>query len=79
MPLLHRVATDIAGQGGRRLLKAHRLAWGWTVADFAGRAEQVEEVTRLIAATPAVADTLDGGLEQLASDGDKLAFSAEIR
>jgi hypothetical protein len=49
VPLLHRVATDIAGQCGHRLLKARRLAWGWTVADFAGRAEQVEDVTRLIA------------------------------
>jgi hypothetical protein len=30
--LLHRMATDIAGQCGHTLLKAHRVAWGWTVA-----------------------------------------------
>ena len=30
--LLHRMAADIAGQCGHTLLKAHRLAWGWTVA-----------------------------------------------
>jgi hypothetical protein len=29
--LLHRMAMDIAGQCGHTLLKAHRLAWGWTV------------------------------------------------
>ena len=29
--LLHRMAVDIAGQCGHTLLKAHRLAWGWTV------------------------------------------------
>ena len=28
----HRMAADIAGQCGHTLLKAHRLAWGWTVA-----------------------------------------------
>ena len=31
--LLHRMAMDIAGQCGHTLLKAHRLAWGWTVAE----------------------------------------------
>ena len=30
--LLHRIAADIAGQCGVSRLKAHRLAWGWTVA-----------------------------------------------
>ena len=30
--LLHRVAADIAGHCGVSHLKAHRLAWGWTVA-----------------------------------------------
>ena len=30
--LLHRMAADIAAQCGHTLLKAHRLAWGWTVA-----------------------------------------------
>jgi tetratricopeptide (TPR) repeat protein len=29
--LLHRMAADIARQCGHTLLKAHRLAWGWTV------------------------------------------------
>jgi hypothetical protein len=29
--LLHRIAMDIAGNCGHTLLKAHRLAWGWTV------------------------------------------------
>ncbi len=31
--LLHRMAVDIAGQCGHTLLKAHRLAWGWTVTE----------------------------------------------
>ena len=31
--LLHRMAMDIAGQCGHTLLKAHRLAWGWTVTE----------------------------------------------
>ena len=39
--LLHRMATDIAGQCGHTLLKAHRLAWGWTVA------QAVEEFHRM--------------------------------
>jgi tetratricopeptide (TPR) repeat protein len=30
--LLHRIAEDIAGNCGVSDLKAHRLAWGWTVA-----------------------------------------------
>jgi tetratricopeptide (TPR) repeat protein len=30
--LLHRMAVDIAERCGHTLLKAHRLAWGWTVA-----------------------------------------------
>jgi tetratricopeptide (TPR) repeat protein len=30
--LLHRIAADIASQCGVSRLKAHRLAWGWTVA-----------------------------------------------
>jgi hypothetical protein len=30
--VLYRMAADIAGQCGHTLLKAHRLAWGWTVA-----------------------------------------------
>lgn len=29
--VLHRMAAEIAGQCGHTLLKAHRLAWGWTV------------------------------------------------
>ena len=33
VPLLHRIAADIAGRCGHTLLKAHRLAWGWTVAE----------------------------------------------
>jgi tetratricopeptide (TPR) repeat protein len=31
--LLHRIAADIAEHCGHTLLKAHRLAWGWTVAE----------------------------------------------
>jgi tetratricopeptide (TPR) repeat protein len=31
--LLHRMAMDIAGTCGHTLLKAHRLAWGWTVME----------------------------------------------
>jgi hypothetical protein len=31
--LLHRMAMDIAGNCGHTLLKAHRLAWGWTVTE----------------------------------------------
>src|ERR1035437_726244 len=31
--LLHRMATDIAGNCGHTLLKAHRLAWRWTVTE----------------------------------------------
>ena len=30
--LLHRIAEDVAVHCGVSLLKAHRLAWGWTVA-----------------------------------------------
>ena len=30
--LLHRIAADVAAHCGVSLLKAHRLAWGWTVA-----------------------------------------------
>jgi len=30
--LLHRIAADIAGHCGVSRLKAHRLAWGWAVA-----------------------------------------------
>ncbi|MGA2829205.1 MAG: tetratricopeptide repeat protein [Streptosporangiaceae bacterium] len=30
--LLHRIAADVAVHCGVSLLKAHRLAWGWTVA-----------------------------------------------
>ena len=33
VPLLHRMARDIAEHFGHSLLKAHRLAWGWTVAE----------------------------------------------
>ena len=33
VPLLHRIAADIAEHCGHTLLKAHRLAWGWTVAE----------------------------------------------
>ena len=33
VPLLHRIAADIAGHCGHTLLKAHRLAWGWTIAE----------------------------------------------
>jgi hypothetical protein len=39
--LLHRMAADIAGQCGHTLLKAHRLAWGWTVG------QTVEEFHRM--------------------------------
>jgi tetratricopeptide (TPR) repeat protein len=31
--LLHRMAMDIAENCGHALLKAHRLAWGWTVTE----------------------------------------------
>ena len=33
--LLHRIAADVAVHCGVSLLKAHRLAWGWTVAQWA--------------------------------------------
>ena len=32
VPLLHDIAAEIARRCGLTLLKAHRLAWGWTVA-----------------------------------------------
>ncbi len=33
VPLLHRIARDIAEHCGHSLFKAHRLAWGWTVTE----------------------------------------------
>ena len=51
--LLHRMATDIAGNCGHTLLKAHPLAWGWTVTEavdafharsFAGGTAGVKEL-----------------------------------
>ena len=41
VPLLHRMARDIAERCGHSLLKAHRLAWGWTVTEAVGAFHQM--------------------------------------